>query len=141
MDGDDAKVGDLRWYVDTNSYATEFGFTNSVLSGDEIVSVYAQTGEIKVKNSGIVRVYCESVSDPSIKFSVILVAPGDFNQDGYVDADDVDMLVEVATLTVELTDSKKDIFKKLLGDLDKSNKIDSDDIDYLVEIATYTKEI
>ena len=141
VDGNDAKVGDLRWYVDTNSYATEFGFTNSVLSGDEIVSVYAQTGEIKVKNSGIVRVYCESVSDPSIKFSVILVAPGDFNQDGYVDADDVDMLVEVATLTVELTDSKKDIFKKLLGDLDKSNKIDSDDIDYLVEIATYTKEI
>lgn len=141
VDGNDAKVGDLRWYVDTNSYATEFGFTNSVLSGDEIVSVYAQTGEIKVKNSGIVRVYCESASDPSIKFSVILVAPGDFNQDGYVDADDVDMLVEVATLTVELTDSKKDIFKKLLGDLDKSNKIDSDDIDYLVEIATYTKEI
>lgn len=141
VDGNDAKIGDLRWYVDTNSYATEFGFTNSVLSGDEIVSVNAQTGDIKVKNSGIVRVYCESVSDPSIKFSVILVAPGDFNQDGYVDADDVDMLVEVATLTVELTNSKKDIFKKLLGDLDKSNEIDSDDIDYLVEIATYTKEI
>lgn len=141
VDGNDAKIGDLRWYVDTNSYATEFGFTNSVLSGDEIVSVNAQTGDIKVKNSGIVRVYCESGSDPSIKFSVILVAPGDFNQDGYVDADDVDMLVEVATMTVELTDSKKDIFKKLLGDLDKSNKIDSDDIDYLVEIATYTKEI
>ena len=128
-------------FAGTNSYATEFGFTNSVLSGDEIVSVNAQTGDIKVKNSGIVRVYCESGSDPSIKFSVILVAPGDFNQDGYVDADDVDMLVEVATMTVELTDSKKDIFKKLLGDLDKSNKIDSDDIDYLVEIATYTKEI
>ena len=141
VDGNDAKIGDLRWYVDTNSYDTEFGFTNSVLSGDEIVSVNAQNGEIKVKNSGIVRVYCESVSDPSIKFSVILVVPGDFNQDGYVDGDDVDLLVEVASMTVSLTNSKKDVFKKLLGDMDTSNEIDGNDVDYLVELATYEKEI
>ena len=81
------------------------------------------------------------MTDPSVKFSVIFVVPGDFNQDGYVDGDDVDMMVEVATMIVKLTDSKEDFFKKLLGDLDKSGEIDGDDVDLLVEIATYIKEI
>ena len=141
VDGVDAVDGDLRWYVDASSYKTEFGFTRSILTGDEIVSVNAQTGVIKVRNSGIVRIWCESMTDPSVKFSVIFVVPGDFNQDGYVDGDDVDMMVEVATNIVKLTDSKEDFFKKLLGDLDKSAEIDGDDVDLLVEIATYIKEI
>ena len=141
VDGKPAADGDLRWYVDASSYETEFGFTRSILTGDDIVSVNAQTGVIKVKNSGIVRIWCESMTDPSVKFSVIFVVPGDFNQDGYVDGDDVDMMVEVATMIVKLTDSKEDFFKKLLGDLDKSGEIDGDDVDLLVEIATYIKEI
>ena len=135
VDGKPAADGDLRWYVDASSYETEFGFTRSILTGDDIVSVNAQTGVIKVKNSGIVRIWCESMTDPSVKFSVIFVVPGDFNQDGYVDGDDVD------TMIVKLTDSKEDFFKKLLGDLDKSGEIDGDDVDLLVEIATYIKEI
>ena len=141
VDGNPAADGNLRWYVDASSYETEFGFTRSILTGDDIVSVNAQTGVIKVKNSGIVRIWCESMTDPSVKFSVIFVVPGDFNQDGYVDGDDVDMMVEVATMIVKLTDSKEDFFKKLLGDLDKSGEIDGDDVDLLVEIATYIKEI
>ena len=58
VDGKPAADGNLRWYVDASSYETEFGFTRSILTGDDIVSVNAQTGVIKVKNSGIVRIWC-----------------------------------------------------------------------------------
>lgn len=140
-DGEEAVKGNLRWYVDAYSYITEFGFTNSVLTGDDIVSVNAQTGEIKVKNSGIVRIYCESADDPSVQFSVIFVVPGDLNKDGFVDMDDVTLAVNMADPEFSSTDSKEDKLRQLLADLDKSGTVDMDDVTYLVDIATYEREI
>lgn len=140
VDGKPA-AGDLRWYVDAESYADEFGFTDSVLTGDDIIAINAQSGEIRVKNSGIVRVSCESVTDSSIKLSFVLVVPGDITQDGLVDMDDVDYVAEFATDNIHFTDSAADAYLKLLGDMDASNTVDLDDIDYLIDIATYLKEI
>lgn len=141
VDGKAAVPGDLRWYVDAQSYVDEFGFADNVLDGDDIIAIDAQSGEIRVKNSGIVRVYCESVTDSSIKLSFVLVVPGDMNKDGLVDLDDVDYAVEVATGSKILSDSFEDYFIKLLGDMDKSGEVDLVDVNELVEIATYTKEI
>ena len=141
VDGKPAAAGDLRWYVDAESYAGEFGFTDSVLTGDDIIAINAQSGEIRVKNSGIVRVSCESVTDSSIKLSFVLVVPGDITQDGLVDMDDVDYAVEFATGNIHFTDSAADAYLKLLGDMDALNGVDMDDIDYLIDIATYLKEI
>ena len=141
VDGKAAAADDLRWYVDAKSYVEEFGFDDSVLTGDDIIAIDAQSGEIRVKHSGIVRVYCESVTDSSIKLSFVLVVPGDMNKDGLVDLDDVDYAVEVATPPDKLSDSAEDYFIKLLGDMDKDGVVDLDDVNELVEIATYTKEI
>lgn len=140
VDGKPA-AGDLRWYVDAKSYVDKFGFTDSVLTGDDIIAINAQSGEIRVKNSGIVRVSCESVTDSSIKLSFVLVVPGDITQDGLVDMDDVDYAAEFATDNIHFTDSAADAYRKLLGDMDASNAVDLDDIDYLIDIATYLKEI
>lgn len=141
VDGKPAAVGDLRWYVDAQSYANEFRFNDNVLTGDDIIAIDAQSGKIRVKNSGIVRVYCESVTDSNIKLSFVLVVPGDINKDGLVDLDDVDYAVEVATKSKILSDSFENYFIKLLGDMDKSGEVDLVDVNELVEIATYTKEI
>ena len=141
VDGKPAAAGDLRWYVDAQSYVNDFGFNDSVLTGDDIIAINAQSGEIRVKNSGIVRVSCESVTDSSIKLSFVLVVPGDITQDGLVDMDDVDYAAEFATGNIKFTDSATDAYLKLLGDMDASNKVDMDDIDYLIDIATYLKEI
>lgn len=83
-------TNEVYWRVDADSYKNEFGFTNSVLTGDQIVSVDANTGKLTVLNSGIVRVWCISKVNPDIKFSVVVVVPGDVNKDGLVDADDID---------------------------------------------------
>ena len=85
-------TNEVYWRVDADSYKNEFGFTNSVLSGDQIVSVDANTGKLTVLNSGIVRVWCISKVNPDIKFSVVVVVPGDVNKDGLVDADDIDWI-------------------------------------------------
>ena len=83
-------TNEVYWRVDADSYKNEFGFTNSVLSGDQIVSVDANTGKLTVLNSGIVRIWCISKLNPDTKFSVVVVVPGDVNKDGLVDADDID---------------------------------------------------
>ena len=83
-------TNEVYWRVDADSYKNEFGFTNSALTGDQIVSVDANTGKLTVLNSGIVRVWCISKVNPDIKFSVVVVVPGDVNKDGLVDVDDID---------------------------------------------------
>ena len=138
VDGRDAQDNELRWYVEADSYKNEFGFTGN-LDSDDIVTVNAQTGEIRVKNSGIVRIYCESVTDSSIKLSFVLVVPGDFNRDGMVNMDDADLCSEHVLDGVELND-----FQKLLGKLNwksPDTPITMDDVDYIGEIALGDKEI
>ena len=138
VDGRDAQNNELRWYVETDSYKTEFDFKGD-LDSDDIVTVNAQTGEIRVKNSGIVRIYCESVADSSINLSFVLVVPGDVNRDGIVDMDDSDLVSYIA-----LGDIEPDEFQKLLGKVDWKNAdkpIDMDDASYIDEIALGDKEI
>lgn len=139
VDGKTAQDNELRWYVEADSYKREFGFTGD-LDSDDIVTVNAQTGEIRVKNSGIVRIYCESVTDSSIKLSFVLVVPGDINRDGMVDMDDSDLVSEFA-LNDDMT---PDDFQKLLGKVDWNNPdadIDVDDADYIDEIVLGDKKI
>ena len=138
VDGEPAQDNELRWYVEADSYKNEFGFTG-VLASDDIVTVNAQNGEISVKNSGIVRIYCESVTDSSIKLSFVLVVPGDINRDGMVNMDDADLCSEHVLDGVELND-----FQKLLGKLNwksPDTPITMDDVDYIGEIALGDKEI
>lgn len=137
VDGKPAQDNELRWYVEADSYK-KFGFTGG-LGSDDIVTVNAQTGEIRVKNSGIVRIYCESVADSSIKLSFVLVVPGDINRDGMVNMDDADLCSEHVLDDVELDD-----FQKLLGKLNweyPDTPITMDDVDYIGEIALGDKEI
>lgn len=145
VDGVAAKTGDLRWYVDTNSYAAEFGFTNSVLSGDEIVSVNAQTGEIKVKNSGIVRIYCESAVNPSINFSVAIVVPGDATKDGNVDLEDAMYIMDIANGDKEIpgVEAAKKLtwYLKELMDITNDGNVQLDDVMAVIDLANGDKEI
>lgn len=94
VDGKPAADGDLRWYVDAASYKNEFGFKGR-LTGDDIVSVDAQSGEITVKNSGIVRIYCESKTNPAIRRSVVVIVPGDITKDGSIEMDDITLLLQI----------------------------------------------
>ena len=145
VDGVAAKPGDLRWYVDTDSYATEFGFTNGVLSGDEIVSVNAQTGEIKVKNSGIVRIYCESAVDPSISFSVAIVVPGDATKDGNVDLEDAMYIMDIVNGDKEIPSAeaanKLTWYLKELMDITVDGVVKLDDVTAVIDLANGDKEI
>lgn len=139
VDGKPAQDNELRWYVEADSYK-KFGFTGD-LDSDDIVTVNAQNGEIRVKNSGIVRICCESVTDSSIKLSFVLVVPGDINRDGMVDMDDSDLVSDVV---LNGDDNKLDDFQKLLGKVDWNNPDDAinmDDASYIDEIALGDKEI
>lgn len=145
VNGAKAKNGDIQWKVDADSYKNEFGFSGK-LTGDDIVSVNAETGEITAKNSGIVRVVCESQEDPESNASVIVVVPGDVNRDGVVDEKDIDWVVEVATGGMEIPAEKANNpttwFQKDLANVSgDTDEIDGDDVDYLVELANDIKNI
>ena len=145
VDGVDASNGDLRWYVDADSYTNEFGFTNRVLTGDDIVSVNAQTGEITVKNSGIVRIYCESKSNPNINFSVVVVVPGDVTKDGIVDLEDAMYIMDVANSDsvipeVDVTNMATWYFKELM-DVAVDGTVDLEDCMAVFDFANGDADI
>lgn len=136
-------TNEVYWRVDADSYKNEFGFTNSVLSGDQIVSVDANTGKLTVLNSGIVRIWCISKLNPDTKFSVVVVVPGDVNKDGYVDLLDIDWLYNAndqpSTITPEKEDDMTTWYVKDLANLyvDTGNVITIDvlDIDALYNLV------
>ena len=137
VDGKQPSENDLRWYVDANSYADEFGFAGSVLSGEDIVSVNAKTGEIKVKNSGIVRIYAESMADPGIKISVVVIVPGDIDKDGKITMNDASLVFDIMDGLYSTSESKEDhstwyVFD--LADLDKNGKLDMNDASTIFDI-------
>ena len=108
VDGKPAADGDLRWYVDAASYKNEFGFKGR-LTGDDIVSVDAQTGAITVKNSGIVRIYCESKTNPTFRISVVVIVAGDITKDGKVAMSDINYLYALVDGEIQLpTFSERD---------------------------------
>lgn len=134
-------TNEVYWRVDADSYKNEFGFTNSVLSGDQIVSVDANTGKLTVLNSGIVRVWCISKVNPDIKFSVVVVVPGDVNKDGLVDADDIDWtycaMADPNFIPTQDEDDAKTWYIKDLAILHSTaadKEIGADDIDCLYNI-------
>jgi len=133
----------VYWRVDADSYKNEFGFTNSVLSGDQIVSVDANTGKLTVLNSGIVRIWCISKLDPDTKFSVVVVVPGDVNKDGLVDADDIDWTYYAISVpgfvpTEDGADTRtwyiKDLAMLHVPTEENDNVISVDDIAFLYDI-------
>ena len=137
-------TNEVYWRVDADSYKNEFGFTNSVLTGDQIVSVDANTGKLTVLNSGIVRVWCISKVNPDIKFSVVVVVPGDVNKDGLVDADDIDWTYRaVADSSFVPTQDAADTQTWYIKDLavlhtpaDENDKtITADDLDILYNLV------
>lgn len=144
VNGESAKKGEVRWAVDADSYKQEFGFTGK-LTGNDIVSVNAETGEITAKNSGIVRVVCEAKEDPEASVSVIVVIPGDVNKDGVINSKDADWVAEVAVEDVEIPEAQqgnaKTMFVKELADMSGNGKIDMIDVDYLDEIVANEKDI
>ena len=145
VNGDQAKSGQVRWSVDDGSYQNEFGFTGS-LTGKDIVDVDPETGEITAKNSGIVRVLCESLEDPEAVTSVVVVVPGDVTKDGVVDEDDINWVIDVATGCKEIpSENSSDASTWFLKDLanlsDDTDEIDMDDVDYLCGLAESIKEI
>lgn len=134
-------TNEVYWRVDADSYKNDFGFTNSVLSGDQIVSVDANTGKLTVLNSGIVRIWCISKLDPDTKFSVVVVVPGDVNKDGLVDADDIDwvynaMYIDNFIPEQDGMDTKTWYVKDLaiLHSTAADKKIEAEDIDCLYNI-------
>lgn len=134
-------TNEVYWRVDADSYKNEFGFTNSVLTGDQIVSVDANTGKLTVLNSGIVRVWCISKVNPDIKFSVVVVVPGDVNKDGLVDADDIDWtycaMADPTFIPTQDEDDAKTWYIKDLAILHSTaadKEIGADDIDCLYNI-------
>ena len=138
-------TNEVYWRVDADSYKNEFGFTNSVLSGDQIVSVDANTGKLTVLNSGIVRIWCISKLDPDTKFSVVVVVPGDVNKDGRVNLNDVDMLCDLAdklsSITAEDPDDMTTWYLKELADMDCNGKFNGNDADALCDLADKLSKI
>lgn len=138
-------TNEVYWRVDADSYKNEFGFTNSVLSGDQIVSVDANTGKLTVLNSGIVRIWCISKLDPDTKFSVVVVVPGDVNKDGRVNLNDVDMLCDLAdklnSITAEDPDDMTTWYLKELADMDRSGAFNPNDVDALCDLADRLNKI
>lgn len=137
-------TNEVYWRVDADSYKNEFGFTNSALTGDQIVSVDANSGKLTVLNSGIVRVWCISKVNPDIKFSVVVVVPGDVNKDGLVDADDIDWTYRaVADSSFVPTQDAADTQTWYIKDLavlhtpaDENDKtITADDLDILYNLV------
>ena len=145
VNGDQAKSGQVRWSVDDGSYQNEFGFTGS-LTGKDIVDVDPETGEITAKNSGIVRVLCESLEDPEANTSVVVVVPGDVTKDGVIDEEDGEWIAEVAlgdrTIPAEEPGNPETWFLKDLANIsDDTDEIDMDDVDYLFEIVDNIRSI
>lgn len=138
-------TNEVYWRVDADSYKNEFGFTNSVLSGDQIVSVDANTGKLTVLNSGIVRVWCISKVNPDIKFSVVVVVPGDVNKDGRVNLNDVDMLCDLSdklsSITAENPDDMTTWYLKELADMDRNGEFNTNDVDTLCDLADRLNKI
>lgn len=138
-------TNEVYWRVDADSYKNEFGFTNSVLSGDQIVSVDANTGKLTVLNSGIVRVWCISKVNPDIKFSVVVVVPGDVNKDGRVnifDIDDIYNLVDNAKqVPAEDENDMTTWYVKDLADLTRDTNINVQDVDALYNLVDKIKNI
>ena len=138
-------TNEVYWRVDADSYKNEFGFTNSVLSGDQIVSVDANTGKLTVLNSGIVRIWCISKLDPDTKFSVVVVVPGDVNKDGRVNLNDVDMLCDLAdklsSITAEDPDDMTTWYLKELADMDCNGEFNGNDADALCDLADKLSKI
>lgn len=138
-------TNEVYWRVDADSYKNDFGFTNSVLSGDQIVSVDANTGKLTVLNSGIVRVWCISKVNPDIKFSVVVVVPGDVNKDGRVNLNDVDMLCDLSdklsSITAENPDDMTTWYLKELADMDRNGEFNTNDVDALCDLADRLNKI
>ena len=138
-------TNEVYWRVDADSYKNEFGFTSSVLSGDQIVSVDANTGKLTVLNSGIVRIWCISKLDPDTKFSVVVVVPGDVNKDGRVNLNDVDMLCDLAdklsSITAEDPDDMTTWYLKELADMDCNGEFNGNDADALCDLADKLSKI
>lgn len=138
-------TNEVYWRVDADSYKNEFGFTNSVLTGDQIVSVDANTGKLTVLNSGIVRVWCISKVNPNIKFSVVVVVPGDVNKDGRVNLNDVDMLCDLSdklsSITAENPDDMTTWYLKELADMDRNGEFNTNDVDTLCDLADRLNKI
>lgn len=138
-------TNEVYWRVDADSYKNEFGFTSSVLSGDQIVSVDANTGKLTVLNSGIVRIWCISKLDPDTKFSVVVVVPGDVNKDGRVNLNDVDMLCDLAdklnSITAENPDDMTTWYLKELADMDRNGEFNGNDADALCDLADKLSKI
>lgn len=134
LNGKTVRQGDVIWSVDKDSYKKEFGFTGK-LTGDDIVSVDAKTGEITAKNSGIVRVWCEAKNDPDNKFSVVVVVPGDIDQNGVIDVHDVECVFEAyEDATVTLTADAAADYQKALMDLDGDGMITMNDASIIFDI-------
>ena len=138
-------TNEVYWRVDADSYKNDFGFTNSVLTGDQIVSVDANTGKLTVLNSGIVRVWCISKVNPDIKFSVVVVVPGDVNKDGRVnifDVDDIYNLVDNAKqVPAEDENDMTTWYVKDLADLTRDANINVQDVDALYNLVDKIKNI
>ena len=145
VDGKPAAADKLRWYVDADSYAAVFGFTNSILKGEDIVSVNARTGEITVKNSGIVRLYVESVVDPSIKLSIVVIVPGDIDRDGEITMNDASMIFDIINEDFDTAAKESDCktwYIVDLADMDKDGVVTANDVSVIYDIynedASYT---
>ena len=138
-------TNEVYWRVDADSYKNDFGFTNSVLSGDQIVSVDANTGKLTVLNSGIVRVWCISKVNPDIKFSVVVVVPGDVNKDGRVNVFDVDWMFNFVDnpkqVPAENEDDMTTWYVKDLADLTRDANINVQDVDALYNLVDKIKNI
>ena len=138
LHGKTVKQGEVVWSVDTDSYKNEFGFTGK-LTGDDIVSVNAETGEITAENSGIVRVWCAAKDDPDNKFSVVVVVPGDIVQNGVIDEKDVECVFEAhEEPTMVVTTYRAADYQNALMDLDGDGEITMNDasiIFYLIRGA------
>lgn len=138
-------TNEVYWRVDADSYKNDFGFTNSVLSGDQIVSVDANTGKLTVLNSGIVRVWCISKVNPDIKFSVVVVVPGDVNKDGRVNIFDVDDIYNLVDNAKQVpTEDENDMttwYVKDLADLTRDANINVQDIDALYNLVDKINKI
>lgn len=137
-DGKKVDKKDVTWSVDPDSYKNEFGFTGK-LTGDDIVSVDAKTGEITAKNSGIVRVWCTSNSNPDDKSSVVVVVPGDVNRDGVVDLEDVMSVIDYAngdeSEVMTLTSENEAMYQFELANLATDDVIDLEDAMAIMDIA------
>lgn len=141
LHGKTVKQGEVVWSVDTDSYKKEFGFTGK-LTGDDIVSVNAETGEITAENSGIVRVWCAAKDDPDNKFSVVVVVPGDIDQNGVLDERDVERVFDVyEEPTTAVTTYRAVDYQNALMDMDGDGEITMNDASIIFDLIRGDSEI